>query len=145
MAIYWNRSWSSVTETWSSAVGNWGNVGYEPAVVNLVLSATLPNIPIGIGVGKGDLSLAGFIPIEHEDMPHVIPGAADLVLLGYAPAAAEGRAMFPPKGDLVFSSTAAGIGITYRFPIEKGDLVLAGQEPDPQHRAPKFKPSIQII
>jgi len=144
MAIYWNRSWSSVTETWSSAVGNWGSVGYEPAVANLVLSSLAPNIPVGIGVNKGDLSLTGFIPITYEDMPHVIP-VGTLSLLGFAPGTSEGRAMFPPKGDLVFSSTAAGVGITYRFPVEKGDLVLAGQEPDPQHRAPKYKQSIQII
>ena len=46
MAIYWNRSWSSVAESWGSAVGNWGSVGYEPAVANLVLTGYSPNIPL---------------------------------------------------------------------------------------------------
>jgi hypothetical protein len=145
MAIYWNRSWSSVTESWGSAVGNWGSVGYEPAVANLVITGYAPNIPLSIAVGTADLTVTGYIPITVEDMPHPIPASADLVLTGYAPLTVENIPIFPPRGDIAISSTAPGGGISYYLTVENGEIVVTGIQPIVVYRNPQFLPPIQII
>ena len=145
MAIYWNRSWSSVTETWSSAVGNWGSVGYEPAVANLVLTGYAPNIPLSIAIGTGDLTVTGYIPLLVEDMPHPRPASANLVVSGYAPLAVENIPIFPPKGDITISSAAPGGGISYYLTIENGELVLKPYQTVIVHRNPQYLPPIQVM
>ena len=145
MAIYWNRSWSSVTESWGSAVGNWGSVGYEPAVANLVLTGYGPNNPLSIGVGTADLAVTGSIPIWVIDMPHPVPASADLALTGYAPLTVENIPIFPPKGDITISSAAPGVGISYYFTIENGELVLNSTQPIIVHRNPQFLPPVQVM
>ena len=145
MAIYWNRPWSSVTETWGSAVGNWGSVGYEPAVANLVLTGYAPNIPLSIAVGTADLSVTGYIPIAVEDMPHPIPASADLSLTGYAPLSVENIPIFPPRGDLSISSAAPGGGISYYLTVENGEIVVNGIQPVIVHRNPQFLPPLQVM
>jgi len=145
MAIYWNRSWSSVTETWSSAVGNWGSVGYEPAVANLVLTGYQPNIPLSIAAGTGYLALTGYIPLAVEDMPHPIPASANLVVSGYAPLLVENIPIFPPKGDITISSAAPPWGVSYYLTIENGELVLNEYKPIIVHRNPQYLPPIQIM
>ena len=141
----WNRAWSSVTETWATAVGNWGDLGYSPATQTLTFTTEAPNIPVGIGVSAGTLTITGYPPITVEDMPHVIPAGATLTLTGSVPGIAQGVEDFPAKGTLTLTGSAPVPGITYRFTIENGNLVIEGQDVDPQHRAPKYKPEIQVI
>ena len=145
MAIYWNRPWSSVTESWGSAVGNWGSVGYEPAKKDIVITGYAPNIPLSIAVGTADLTVTGYIPLLVEDMPHPIPASADLVLYGYAPLAVENIPIFPPKGDITISSAAPPWGVSYYLTIENGELVLTPYQPVIVHRNPQFLPPIQVI
>lgn len=141
----WNRAWSSVTETWASAVGAWGDLEYNPATQSLTLTTSEPNIPIGIGVSAGALTISGYPPITVEDMPHFIPAGSTLTLTGSIPGVAEGIAPLPAKGTLTLTGSAPVPGITYRFTIENGNLVIEGKDVDPQHRAPKYKPDIQVL
>ena len=76
----WNRAWSSVTETWTTAVGAWGDLEYSPATQSLTLTTNPPNVPIGIGVSAGTLTISGYPPIAVEDMPHFIPAGSTLTL-----------------------------------------------------------------
>mgnify|MGYP003148733797 FL=1 len=144
MAIYWNRPWNEVTETWNSAVGNWGSVGYDPTTASLTLTGYGPPIPYSFVIDAAALSLTGYIPIALENIPDS-PGKAALVLAGFAPLAVENIPMFPGKGDLTSSTSVPAFGITYKITVENGVLILEPQEPEVQHRAPLFKPSIQII
>jgi hypothetical protein len=99
-------------------------------------------------------------------VPTASPG---LSLSGKENLAVTGHAAFPDSGNLYFNpdeyqwdnyvgawedatlswdqfvNTAPTVDQT-RSPIpDVGTLVLAGQAPDAQHRAPKFIPSVQVI
>ena len=78
-------------------------------------------------------------------MPHPVPASADLALTGYAPLTVENIPIFPPKGDITISSAAPGVGISYYFTIENGELVLNSTQPIIVHRNPQFLPPVQVM
>ena len=121
-----------------------------PSYATPTLSATSPSVEI----------------LRLYYVPTASPG---LSLSGKENLAVTGHAAFPDSGNLYFNpdeyqwdnyvgawedatlswdqfvNTAPTVDQT-RSPIpDVGTLVLAGQAPDAQHRAPKFIPSVQVI
>ena len=122
----------------------------SPSYTTTTLSATAPSVEI----------------LRLYYIPTASPG---LSLSGKENLAVTGHAAFPDAGNLYFNpyeyqwdnyvgawedatlswdqfvNLAPTVGQT-RSPIpDIGTLVLAGQAPDAQHRAPKFIPSVQVI
>ena len=124
--------------------------GISPSYTTTTLSTTAPSVEI----------------LRLYYVPTASPG---LSLSGKENLAVTGHAAFPDTANLYFNpdeyqwdnyvgawedatlswdqfvNTAPTVGQT-RSPIpDVGTLVLAGQAPDAQHRAPKFIPSVQVI
>ena len=161
MEIYKSYEWNSYSGNWSTGTTSWDS---PPSTF------ATPTVSVGknIVAGVNTLTITGFGP-EIDVMRLTYVPSASMSTTLFVPYAFEGHFAIvdtasldlnPPLttwntwvGDWESATeawdsvidTAPSVGQTFSFGVTQGDLVLEGQQPDPQHRAPKHMPSIQVI
>jgi len=147
-------SWENYGGTWANSVTDWEYVPgvpdaveegkNQPAVAELTLTGQVPTAAesIGFPVGKGDLTLSSASP------PHGIshvrsPANASLTGLGTT-SWADTSGDWNSSSDTWGEGTLSPIfGVTYKFPIDSGDMLLEGSEISwPYVGQPKYKPQV---
>ena len=158
MEIISTYSWETYGGTWAAATTDWET------------SPIIPSVSVGLNElpGYATLTITGFNPDVDIMRLTYVPSASMTTTL-YVPYAFEGHMALPDAGTLDLSpdkviwnnwvgdwdsateawddiiDTRPSVEQTFSFAPTTGELVLAGQEPDIQHRAPKFLPSVQVI
>jgi len=160
MQIFKSYEWNSYTGNWSTGTTDWESAPNTFAT---------PSISIGENIlpGVNTLTIAGFGP-ELDIMRLTYVPSASMSTTLYIPYAFEGHFAIPDAGSLDINpsqvtwnnwvgdwasateswndiiDTRPSVAQTFSFSIG-GDLTLTGQDVDPQHRAPKFLPPVQVI
>ena len=161
MEITKSYEWNSYTGNWSTGTTTWESPPNTYAT---------PTVTVGENVfpGVNTLTITGFGPDVDVMRLTYVPSASMTTTL-YIPHAFAGHMAFPGAGTLDLNpdkvvwdnwagdwesatetwnslvDTRPTIGHTFSFDPTTGELVLTGQDVDPQHRAPKYLPSVQII
>jgi len=161
MQIFKSYEWNSYTGNWSTGTTDW------ESPPNTFAS---PSISIGENVlpGVNTLTITGATPDVDIMRLTYVPSASMTTTL-FIPYAVAGHFALVDAGALDLSpdkviwnnwvgdwdsaietwdaivDTRPSVGQTFSFDVTEGDLVLTGQDVDPQHRAPKFLPSVQVI
>lgn len=151
-------SWETYGGTWAAATTDWET------------NPSIPLVTVGLNElpGYATLTITGFGPDVDIKRLYYVPSASMTTTL-YIPYAFAGHMAFPGAGTLDLNpdkvvwdnwvgdwdsatetwnslvDTRPSVDQTFSFDPTTGELVLAGQQPDPQHRAPKFLPSVQVI
>ena len=158
MEIISTYSWETYGGTWAAATTDWET------------NPSIPLVTVGLNElpGYSTLTITGFGPDVDIMRLTYVPSASMTTTL-YIPYAFAGHMAFPGAGTLDLNpdkivwdnwvgdwdsatetwnslvDTRPSVGQTFTFDPTTGELVLAGQDPDIQHRAPKFLPSVQVI
>jgi len=161
MEISKSYEWNSYTGAWSTGTYSWDD---PPSTF------AAPTVTIGenISPGVNTLTLTSVAPDIDIMRLTYVPSASMTTTL-HVPYAIAGHFAIVDSGSLSlnpdkiiwnnyvgdwdsgtgswddFVDTRPSVGQTHSYDPATGELVLTGQQPDGQHRAPKFKPSIQII
>ena len=161
MEIYKSYEWNSYSGDWSTGTYSWND---PPSTF------ALPTISIGHNIvpGVDTLTFTGVAPNVDIMRLTYIPSASMSTTL-YVPYAVAGHFALVDAGSLSinpdkivwnnyvgdwdsateawdsFVDTRPSVGQTHSYDPATGEIVLSGKQPDPQHRAPKYLPSIQII
>ena len=158
MEIISTYSWETYGGTWAAATTYWET------------NPSIPLVTVGLNElpGYATLTITGFGPdVDIMRLTYVPSGSMTTTL--YIPYAFEGHMALPGAGALDLSpdkvvwdnwvgdwdsatetwnslvDTRPSVDQTFSFDPTTGGLVLAGQDVDPQHRAPKYLPSVQVI
>jgi len=161
LTITKSYEWNSYTGNWSTGTTSWDSPPNTFAT---------PTITIGENVlpGVNTLTITGFGPAVDIMRLTYVPSASMTTTL-HVPYAFRDSFAIVPTGALNINpdkvvwnnwvgdwdsateawdeiiDTRPSVDQTFSFDPTTGDLVLTGQDVDPQHRAPKFLPSVQVI
>jgi len=161
MEITKSYEWNSYTGNWSTGTSSWNDPPNTYAT---------PTVTIGENVypGVNTLTITGFGPDVDIMRLTYVPSASMTTTL-HVPYAFRDSFAIVPTGALNLNpdkvvwnnwvgdwdsateawdeiiDTRPSVAQTFSFDPTTGELVLAGQDPDIQHRAPKFLPSVQVI
>jgi len=158
--IYKSYEWNSYTGNWSTGTTDWDSppntfatpsitIGENvlPGVNTLTITASVPDVDIMrlTYVPSASMSTTLFVPYVFEGH-FAIPDAASLDInpsqVTWNNWVGDWASATEAWNDII--DTRPSVAQTFSFSIG-GDLTLTGQQPDPQHRAPKFLPSVQVI
>jgi hypothetical protein len=161
----------AATTSSSIPIASEGSIAY-PAKGDTVLAGKVPIASEGkkISPSYTTTTLSTTAPsVEILRLYYVPTASPGLSLSGKENLAVTGHAAFPDSANMYFNpyeyqwdnyvgawedatlswdqfvNTAPTVGQTRSPTPDVGTLVLAGQAPDAQHRAPKFIPSVQVI
>ncbi len=161
MEIYKSYEWNSYSGNWSTGTTSWNDppstfatptitIGENvlPGVNTLTITGATPDVDIMrlTYVPSASMSTTLFVPYVFRDSFAIVPtGTLDLSpdkvvwdnWVGDWDSATE-------AWDSIVD-TRPSVEQTFSFDPTTGELVLAGKVPDPQHRAPKFLPPVQVI
>ena len=116
-----------------------------PSSGDLTLTGFAPNFPAIVLPGAAALDLVGFAPVVDPHRPTlVLAGAGDLTLAGQAPTVVTPKVARPGAGALVATGFAPTIGVAVRVLPGSGDLTLTGLAPIAQ--VPGFaRPGLGVL
>ncbi len=153
--------WNSYTGNWSTGTSSWNDPPNTYAT---------PTITIGENIqpGVNSLTITGATPdVDIMRLTYVPAGSMTTTL--FVPYGVAGHFALVDAGSLDLNpdkivwnnwvgdwdsatetwnslvDTRPNVGQTFSFDVTEGDLLLTGQDVDPQHRSPKFLPSVQVI
>jgi len=161
MEITKSYEWNSYTGNWSTGTTSWDNPPNTYAT---------PTVTVGLNElpDYTTLTITGFGP-EVDIMRLTYVPSASMSTTLFVPYVFEGHFAIPDAGSLDINpsqvtwnnwvgdwasateawdsivDTRPSVDQTFSFDPTTGALVLTGQAPDGQHRAPKFLPSVQVI
>tara|TARA_R110002020_G_scaffold5400_1_gene22560 strand:+ start:195 stop:1094 length:900 start_codon:yes stop_codon:yes gene_type:complete len=164
--------WASATDYWEQGFDPAVAVGstHIPARATMEIFEKTPTVSIGENIvpGVDTLTFAGVAPNVDIMRLTYVPSASMTTTL-HVPYAIAGHFAIVDSASLNlnpdkiiwnnyvgdwdsgtdswddFVDTRPTVGQTHSYDPTTGELVLTGQQPDGQHRAPKFLPSIQVI
>jgi hypothetical protein len=164
--------WASATDYWEQGFDPAVAVGstHIPAKATMEIFEKTPTVSIGENIipGVDTITFTSVAPDIDIMRLTYIPSASMTTTL-HVPYAIAGHFAIVATGSLnlnpdkiiwnnyvgdwdtatdtwdSFVDTRPSVGQTHSYDPATGELVLTGQQPDGQHRSPKFKQSIQII
>mgnify|MGYP003146811094 CR=1 FL=1 len=152
----WNSysgNWSTGTTSWNSPPNTYATptvtigTNIVPGVDTLTITGSGPAVDIMrlTYVPSASMSTTLFVPYVFEGH-FAIPDAASLDInpsqVTWNNWVGDWASATEAWNDII--DTRPSVAQTFSFSIG-GDLTLTGQQPDPQHRAPKFLPPVQVI